>query len=161
METIWTIGFLKDEENTRTMAYHVLRRFDSTGKMLTSQNVMNITGMQTDDLSYLRMSQDRVGWFTPFGHVYVEFSLDGTEIARYEGPDVEWRKINGLALSEDNEVVAGTSTKDNAQLVVLDRSTHAWVAASAPATMTARVLGFDGTTLVVRQGNGVSRLTER
>ena len=36
---IWTAGFLKDEANTRDVAYNIIRRYDSSGKMLSSAHV--------------------------------------------------------------------------------------------------------------------------
>jgi hypothetical protein len=94
--TIWTIGHLKDDANTTIRAYSVLRRFDASGKMLGSTNV-SLAERTTQGLSHLRSSPDRVGWLT-HGLEYIEFSLDGNEIARYDGPEgASDRDISGMA----------------------------------------------------------------
>lgn len=90
--TVWTIGNLKDFENTRDLARNVLRRFDRTGRMLGSRS-LEVKGWQTAGTSFLSASQDRVGWFTRDGE-YIEFSLDGSEIARYDGPDGLMQEIS-------------------------------------------------------------------
>jgi hypothetical protein len=152
--TIWTIGHLKDEENTRAVAFHVLRRFDSSGKLLGS-TILNVAGDRTDETSYLRSSQDRIGWLTRGGE-YIEFSLDGTEIARYDGPGAAERDITGVALSPENDVVAGRFRKDKTELDMLDRQTRTWIPVSIPpefAPTYTRVFGFDGTTLVTNHTN--------
>jgi hypothetical protein len=143
---------LKDEEKTREIAYHVLRRFDPSGKLLGS-TTLNVRGNTSDETSYLRSSPDRVGWFTRGGE-YIEFSLDGSEMARYGGPaGANERHISGGALSPENEVVAGRLGKGKAELDILDREHGTWIPVSLPpefAPTWTRVLGFDGTTLVIK-----------
>jgi len=153
--TIWTIGHLKDEENTREVAYHVLRRFDPSGKLLGS-TILSVKGDTSDQASYLRASKDRVGWYCTRGGEYVEFSLDGTEIARYDGPGVKERDISGVALSAENDVVVGRLANGKSELEMLDRQNRTWVPVSVPqefATTYMRVYGFDGTTLVTSHSN--------
>ena len=148
--TIWTIGHLKDEANTREVAFHVLRRFDPSGKLLGS-TMLHIGGRGTDETSYLRSSKDRVGWYTRSGE-YIEFSLDGTEMARYDGPaGVKERDISGVALSSENDFVLARQANDKSKLDMLDRQTRTWIPVSIPAEFAPtylRVYGFDGTTLV-------------
>jgi hypothetical protein len=153
--TIWTVGDLKDEENTREIALNVLEHFDSAGKLLGSRTLA-VKGWATAETSYLHASRDRVGWFTR-ANEYLEFSMDGSEIARYDGPEgATEREISGVAMSEENEVVAGRLGKGKAELVTLDRATRTWnpVSLSAGTPEWARVLGFDGTTLVTTTENG-------
>jgi hypothetical protein len=108
------------------------------------------------EAAFLRASRDRVGWFT--GKEYIEFALNGSEIGRYDGPEVaNQRDITGVALSQENEVIASRLGKGKAEFVVLDRENRTWTAASVPkehAPAWAGVLGFDGTTLVTTTANG-------
>jgi len=83
--SLWTIGNLKSKEGIGDIPGHYLRRFDPSGKMLASTTV-RARGWHSDEISFLSASRDRVGWFTTDGE-YIEFSLDGSEIARYDGPD--------------------------------------------------------------------------
>jgi len=141
--TIWTIGHLKDEENTREVAFHVLRRFDPSGKLLGS-TTLNVKGRNTsDETSYLRSSRDRVGWYTRGGE-YIEFSLNGTEIARYDGPvGLNETDINGVGLSAENDFVIGQLANGKSEFDMLDRQNHTWVPISIPqefATTSMRVL---------------------
>jgi hypothetical protein len=155
---VWTIGNLKDQD-ARDIANNVIRRFDRTGRMLGS-TTLQTRGFQTAATSFLSASRDRVGWFTLHGE-YIEFSLDGSEIARYDGPDGDDASdISGVALNEENDVVAGRFGKGKAEFVVLDREKRTWTAVSLPneyAPTWARVLGFDGTTLVTYSENGKLR----
>jgi hypothetical protein len=155
--TVWTIGHLKDEANTREIANHVLRRFDPSGRMLSS-TVVDDKAWQTDEISQLRASRDRVGWFTR-DMQYIEFSLDGSETGRYALP-ADPVDSGGAALSEDNDVVIGTWTEKKRDYVILDRESGSWtpISLSQPdAQKAGRLLGFDGATLVTHSGNTTLR----
>lgn len=155
---IWTIGNMKSEDGTQDLARNVLRRFDPSGKMLGS-TTLRIKGWRTAETSFLRASKDRVGWFARDGD-YLEFSLDGSEIARYAGPEgsgVESRNIAGMVLSQDNEVIVGHFGEKKAEFIILDREHRSWNPVSVPkehAPTWAFVLGLDGTTLVTTTMNG-------
>jgi hypothetical protein len=157
--SVWTIGMLKDE-NGGEVARNVLRHFDSTGKMIATRT-LQVKGSETAATSFLSASKDRIGWFT-LGGEYLEFSLDGWEIGRYEGPEgAEPRDITGVVLNDDNDVIAGRFGKDKAEFVVLDRDRHAWTPVELPkeyATTWARVIGFDGATLVTYSQSGKLRM---
>ena len=156
--SIWTIGRLKNEEGTEDLAEAVLRTYGEKGTALQSGRI-NIQRplRRTIEVSYLFSSRDRVGWLTTGGE-YIEFSLDGKEIGRYKGPEGSDRGIGGgVAMSEDNDVVAGNFDNGKAEFVVLDRSSGEWVPGSfekEQAPRWVRVLGFDGTTLVTTPANG-------
>jgi hypothetical protein len=153
--TIWTIGNLKDDEATRDIAMYVLRRFDASGRMLGSSTIQLGEGRPAE-AALLRASQDRVGWFT--GKEYIEFSLNGSEMSRYNAAEAaNPRDITGVALSQENDVVAGRFGKEKAEFLVLDRENRTWTPASVPkehAPAWAWVLGFDKTTLVTTTANG-------
>lgn len=157
--TIWTIGNDADGlDNSR----HFLRRFDASGKLLGSTTFWARASTGGETASFLSASRDRIGWFTKEGE-YIEFSLSGSEIGRYEGPDgaagpgSHW-DANSMALSEDNQVVVGRFGGGRSEFVVLDREKRSWPTVSIlkdRAPKEARVLGFDGTTLVTTTSNGI------
>ena len=162
--TLWTIGVLKNEDNRAAVATHVLRRFDSSGQLLSSMNIMARRG-NIDEESYLRSSPDRVGWFTRYGE-YFEFSLDGKQIGRYEAPEgTTGLNLTGFALSEEDMAVVGRTMNENEDFLVLDRSTKTWTPAALPKefiTNWAGVIGFDGPTLVTTRSSGnIRRFTTR
>ena len=163
-DTIWTVGTLKvGDDPARYTPGHFLRRFDASGRMVTS-SVVKTEGPDSfgEEVSFLRASRDRVGWYTRDGE-YIEFSLDGAEIDRYVGPDgANWRRVDGVALSEDDEVIVGMFEKGTARagFLVLDREARTWNQVALPREDTPRwawVLGFDGRSLVADTVNG--RLT--
>jgi hypothetical protein len=150
--SIWTIGRLKDEANTRVLAETVVRRYDHDGKMLGS-NTIRVRAAHGPETSELAAGGDRVGWFTQDDE-YIEFALDGSEIARYPGPKFAWvHEISGLAISNDGKVIAGFAGSGKGVLVTLDRQQHSWTVlpvAYELAKKWVRVLGFDGSTLVTQ-----------
>ena len=96
-------------------------------------------------------SPDRVGWFNDGS--YVEFSLDGKEIGRYDGPEGDTlHDLSGVALNDQNDVVLGRFSRKKAEFDLLDRENGTWIPASIEKERLpswGRVLGFDGATLVV------------
>ncbi len=151
--TIWTAGHLMDETKIGIATPNVIRRFDTAGKMLGSVTVRargRETGKDATLTSHLMASRDRVGWFTN-GCEYIEFSLDGAELNRFDGPAGlagDWR--GGIGLSADNDLVVGRYGDETLRLWSFDRQARAWVPASLPEDMARgnAILGFDGTTLV-------------
>jgi hypothetical protein len=160
---IWTIG--RDKEDGQRV-YNVLKRFSPSGALLSSRDmtVKSIPGDSIDDvsnLSRLRSSADRVGWLTAAGQ-YLEFSLDGNEIGRFEAPAYEPKKLNGfvlpmffyLALGENNEVVVGGigSKRPISSLWRLNRDARQWTAINVSGEQispSAWLLGFDGSELII------------
>jgi hypothetical protein len=171
--TLWTIGHTKDYENTRDLDLYVLRRFDRTGRMLSS-STQHVRGWATAQTSVLRSSLDRVGWMN-LGGQYIEYSFDGSEIGRYEGPvgfltafasrqtgpqRPDLGDIKGMAIDDADSVVVGVFKNRRAEIEVLDRETRTWIPAALPteyAPKWVRVLGFDGSTLVTYSQNGILR----
>jgi hypothetical protein len=65
-----------------------------------------------------------------------------------------------MAISDENDVVAGWFGNGKAEFIVLDREKRTWTAVELPkeyAPTWAWVLGFDGTTLVTYSRNGLLR----
>lgn len=58
--SLWTIGRLKDDSNTRLIAEPVLRRFDPTGKVLELLFELKVKGSNVVETSSMAASRDRV-----------------------------------------------------------------------------------------------------
>ena len=170
--SLWAVGYTFHDTEDRVVKPNVLAHFDSDGKLLESFPVQAKSEFAGHSgalqYSFLRASSDRMGWFTN-GLEYIEFSFDGKEIGRYDGPDVSDREESirrgGFGLSNDNEVLFSTienasvaarpatnPSKPNRKTWSLDRETRRWVQTqilddTLPAWST--VLGFDGSTLAV------------
>jgi hypothetical protein len=163
--TIWTAGALRNDTYVRDAAKaNVLKRYDKSGKELGSQSMRARArpGIAPDavSLSYLMASGDRVGWFTN-GCEYIEFSLDGRELERFDGPSgVDSKHISGVALDAENGLFLGKKGDGTFGVLGFDRSSRAWNAASVTGTDTprwARILGFDGMTLITTEQSEAMR----
>jgi hypothetical protein len=164
--SIWTIGYLKNEDGTQVLAAPVLRRYHPSGKMLSSVNVQVFRDYYALGGTNLVASRDRVGWLTrtkdsTSSGEYIEFSLKGEEIGRFDAPQgVTHNQITGAALSEENDVVVGVIRGGKRELLALDRSSRTWIPVSppeGPAPIWSYVLGFDGTTLLATAEDGKLR----
>lgn len=154
--TIWSVGWVLDEAGA-TVATNVLKRFDASGKVLTTTIVQAksrfSTGLGAVEYSRLASSRDRVGWITN-KYEYIEFSLDGREIFRIDGPPFSpEHEIHTLsmALSSDNQVVVGTVGRSRWDLWTLDRDNRTWSRIEVTGGELGGVgylLGFDGEELV-------------
>jgi len=157
---IWTVGW--DKEDGKRV-FNVLKRFSPSGALLSSmQLTVKPIPMGIDsDASYtseLRSSVDRVGGLTGAGQ-YLEFSLDGREIGRFEAPPWRSEKPVGstlhvfikLALSENNDVVvAGVGPIRS--LWRLNREARQWTPVNVSGEQLSAapwLLGFDGDELIV------------
>ena len=163
--TTWTIGGLKNEENTRDVPGHFVRHFDRTGKVIGSSTV-RVRGPELggEEVSILRSSRDRLGWVTQDGE-YIEFSLDGAETGRWDLPGhAGFLETTGFALSDQNDVIVGRFGKGHAELLELERDAQTWARVTLPKDYTpswAWVMGFDGTTLVTHSETGILRRFNR
>jgi hypothetical protein len=170
--SLWTVGYTFHDTEDRVVKLNMLSHFDREGKLLGSLPVQAKSQFPSHSAalthSFLRTSFDRMGWFTN-GMQYIEFSFDGKELSRYEGPDVsdpaESIRGGSFGLSSDNEVLfstienasiapehAGEPLKPFRKTWVLDRERRQWVQLqiqddTLPGWST--VLGFDGQTLTV------------
>jgi hypothetical protein len=167
---MWAIGRLKNEAGTQDLDEPILRRYDASGAMLTSARVPTTKKYYSLAATFLRASSDRVGWFTTTESSssrgeYIEFSLEGKEIGRYDGPQgISYGEVAGVALSPDNQLVVGIVGGGEGRFMTLDRPSDAWAAVSMPdpAPLWVAVLGFDGETLVTAAEAGrLRRFTTR
>lgn len=160
--TIWAAGFLKTGDNLAVVADNLIRRFDTSGKMLASFGAKPRRFRKEDPVSavyyaHLLASRDRVGWFTG-GDEYIEFSLAGEEIGRYDGPvgvdtapgEGSAKELCGVGLSQQNELSTCVYLKadDAWQILTLNRATGNWELALPAQKGYALLLGYDGETLV-------------
>ena len=103
---------------------------------------------------------DRLGWLTEDGE-YIEFSLDGAEMGRWDLPGQPgFLETTGFALSDQNDVIVGRFGKGHAELLELDRDAQTWARVTLPKDYTpswAWIMGFDGTTLVADCNAGTLR----
>lgn len=159
--TIWTIGGIRTDNPDRSKDQgDVLKRFDSSGKVLASNfpNGRARAGIAPDasSSSYLFASPDRVGWFTN-GNQLIEFALDGRELGRFDGPaGLDHLHISGVALDALDDVVVGDMRERKFEVWRLNRSKRAWepVSLNWPGKPPySRILGFDGTTLITAESN--------
>ena len=112
--------------------------------------------------SKLLSSGDRVGWLTAAGQ-YLEFSLAGNEIDRFEAPAYQPVKLNGfvltpsfyLALGENNEVVAQVAPVGPGPISFLwrlNRGARQWMPVTVGGEQISNngwLLGFEGDELIV------------
>ena len=157
--TIWAVGLVANKPDGTSIDYNVMRRYTAAGKLLSSRTLSDVRGnpgypRDAVELSRLVVSGDRVGWFTS-GCEYIEFSLDGSELGRYE-PPVGMRalaamridELRGIGLSQDDRLVIGWRKPDVPTILELNRRTGRWdITHLSPAPATG-LLGFDGNVLV-------------
>ena len=156
--SMWTVGYTFHDTEDRIVKPNTLSHFDSAGKLLASFEVTAKSrggnGRTAANNSFLRASHDRMGWFTN-GMEYIEFSFDGKERDRFDGPEagdvMAAIRRASFALSDDSEVLFGTILNDRRSTWALDREQRRWVPvqfqdASLPDW--GYLLGFDGRTLV-------------
>lgn len=157
--SLWTVGYTFHDTEHRIVKPNIMSHFDSVGRLLASfpiaaKAMFGFGRPAALQHSFLRTSSDRMGWFTN-GMEYIEVSFDGSELGRYDGPEVQdperavlWAN---LALSDGNEVLFGTILDGKRKTWALEREKRQWIPVqfedpSLPAW--GDLLGFDGGTLV-------------
>jgi hypothetical protein len=82
---IWTAGSEKPDGLKTPLGYDIIRRFDKGGKFLSSAIARASITSRSDpaNIGQLLTSKGRVGWFSRTAGLYIEFSLDGSETARF------------------------------------------------------------------------------
>jgi hypothetical protein len=154
--TIWTAGRELAGGADVKENYLVIRRFDKTGKLLSSAVPMSSLpsgGLHPAIRSYIVASKDRIGWFSTIAGQYIELSLDGKELARYTH---QISVAGGAALCDDNSLWVGVQKNDSQgnrewNVSTLNRDQRAWSERKQPATT--YVYGCSGTTLPTTAGN--------
>jgi hypothetical protein len=162
--TIWTVGEVVND-SYQLVYPNVLRHYAPSGQLLASTIIMRARpnkggAFSVSGASTLMASNDRVGWLT-LACQYLEFSLDGVELGRYNCPSGAGRisELGGVALSQSNDLVVGAKQAAPLAPLELDRATGGWkpVQVLQDSGNTNEVLGFDGLTLITRAGLAVRR----
>jgi hypothetical protein len=102
--------------------------------------------------SILVASKDRVGWYAPLAHTYIEFSLNGAVIKQVKTTDHPKNDLVTVALCDDGGVFASTRLVNSAHqqkgwgILTLDRQGGDWrfILRNEKGGM---LLGCDGTVL--------------
>ncbi|HVN06314.1 MAG TPA: hypothetical protein VMT86_17955 [Bryobacteraceae bacterium] len=154
--TIWTAGIENHDDPGTRQDYLILRRFDITGKQVggaVPRSEFPVRSAPTA-ASVLVSSKDRVGWFSPFGQRYMEFTAGGKELAAY-ALSVPLVDIRGFALCDDNRAWLGISgsaeesqglKEPHTVLASLDRAQGTWTKGEPQAYV--HIHGCSGTTLI-------------
>jgi hypothetical protein len=156
--TIWVVGWVRGANDVQE--YNVLKRFDASGLLISTASLKargpswNLAGDATA-WSILRASKDRVGWLTA-GNEYLEFSLDGREVSRVNGPPGQiyhYEFWSSFVLSDANEVLVGFPTDSPRsgalKLWSLDRAKSSWSQVGGESLPgKAHLFGFDGDTVL-------------
>jgi hypothetical protein len=157
--TIWVAGANGSAQDGQVQ--NLIRRYDKTGMLLGSfvpwsTRLTPHKSLPPAVRSVLVSSKDRVGWYSPVSHEYVEFSLDGTVMNRFTTPPTQSDAIFGAALCDDNTVFAATSRPFNDGkpaswgILALARNSGQWSLISMnEAQAQGRLFGCDGTSLAV------------
>ena len=110
--TIWVAGV-----DSSGVDYFIIRRLDKNGGLLgQALSSSRFAGTpRPASASQLVSSKDRVGWFSPVAHVYMEFSLDGKELATYPA-SVSELDAQGMAMCEDDSVWMAADAEPGSQM---------------------------------------------
>lgn len=155
---LWTLGWVLNEAGYRSES-NVLRRFDGSGKVLSSAAIRAEGAFTPDDavqVSSLCATPNRIGWLTN-ANEYIEFALDGREILRINGPKHESERrtaARSLALSPDGVVLVSTGMQSHVAVATLDRRTGAWIKLDppTPGPTLGSVMGFEDGDIVIDLG---------
>ncbi|MDX2152650.1 MAG: hypothetical protein SFV54_18055 [Bryobacteraceae bacterium] len=165
--TIWTIGHVTNNDRTRDLEFDVLRRFDSTGRLLSTKTVHLRRRRPGTTSSFFQAVRDRVAWFTLSGE-YIEFDLGGAEIYRLDGPpgtvdqhyEDSFKHVSMAVTEAGNVIVAKGGSESEPRFYQLDRDSKSWVPLIGAGQQTGqwpRIFGSDGEVILVRAALGKIR----
>jgi hypothetical protein len=154
--TIWVAGHVPRASRSDEWDYsqHLIRHYDNTGKLLGS--FIPWSSLEKDKTfatptveSVLRSFNDRVGWYSPGAHTYIEFSLDGSVLNRFKAAPNSRDDVITVAACDDGSVFAATqgANHQNFGIFVLDRQQGDWTLIPRKERW-GDLLGCDGTQLV-------------
>lgn len=162
--TVWTVGWNTDQEQTRTVDRFIVNRFDA-GCNLVQAIRPAVRPTAHPSSSQLQASDSGVALRTRSNEI-VEFSLDGEEIGRYDGPRLSKEDnpaSTTFAVSSSGIIAWGTVDPKGSNVWVLDRENGTWQNANASNgfSLGDRLMGFEGEDLVigVRESIGQTRMT--
>jgi hypothetical protein len=162
--TIWVAGFERTEEGQEPdLSQDVIRSYDKTGKLIGSY--VPWSSLQVDfhnrpaEDSILVSSKDRVAWYSPFAHTYMEFSLDGTVLGRFRTDDRPRNVLLSIALCDDGGLfleapVYNDRGRQQAGFTIfaLERARGEWSSFARPDAKWGTLYGCDGTRIASEAG---------
>jgi hypothetical protein len=132
--TIWVAGHdSKPGQKERDYGQHLVRRYDKTGKLLGSFIPWSALGTDLPFASSVLLPvKDRVGWYSPRSHAYIEFSSDGSVINRFESAPHSEHDVTHVAVCDDGGLFVGDSRPNGPHqtaswgIYTLDRQRGEW-----------------------------------
>jgi hypothetical protein len=157
--SIWTDGIEGLDGKEINPEHLIIRRFDRQGHQVGGalhRSSFPGTHPSSTLKSFLTASDDRVGWYSVAAGLYIEFSLDGSELGRY--PIAVAEPVVHGALCSDNRfwVASGkTNASDkHGSLQVLSRQNGAWPSIDYPTSPL--ILGCEANSLAMLSRNAVN-----
>jgi hypothetical protein len=155
--TVWVAG--SDVSRDRPIDHNqdLIRHYEKSGKLLGSYVPWSSLGTDFHTgppsmRSIFVASKDRVGWYAPLAHMYIEFSLNGAMLSQVKTADHPKNDLVTVALCDDGGVFASTRiVGDNHQqtgwgIFTLDRQRGEWSYTRRDERW-GMLLGCEGTTL--------------
>jgi hypothetical protein len=135
--TIWVAGDVTKERHEKPdYSQHLIRRYDKMGTLLGSFTPWSSLGTDLPAFpptvnSVLLPLKDRVGWYSPGSHTYIEFSLDGSVANRFKSAPHPEHDLIHVALCDDGSLFASTritrgEQQTNWGIFALDRQRGEW-----------------------------------
>jgi hypothetical protein len=134
--TIWVAGYEPSQQHEYDYSHHLIRRYDKAGKLLGSFIPWSTFGTAPRPVpahhSILLSLKDRVGWYSPVSHTYIEFSLDGSVINQFKSAPHPKNDLTYVTSCDDGSLFASTQIYDssgaqtNWGIFTLDRQRGAW-----------------------------------
>src|SRR5215469_137302 len=151
--TIWVSGYQKGTElgDRADNRHQVILRYDRSGKLLGSISPLSngpdsaVVG-RGGSQSILVSFGEEVGWYYPREQAYVEFSLSGSVMHRFEGPQ-DHHGVTTLAACTNGNVFVASNKGTDWGIFSLNREQGDWTFAPKQEKW-GELLGCDGTSLV-------------
>ncbi len=158
--TIWVSGYKKPTQPSERVDNNqaVVLRYDRSGKLLGSVFPLSDAVPDPPDAprhwrpnSILVPLSDRIGWYFPAAQVYMEFSLDGSPVNRFKGPQQQMGDVIDAAACTNGDVFVTTTIHGtngaNWGIFSLNRERSDWTLIPREEKW-GHLLGCDGTHLV-------------
>jgi hypothetical protein len=164
--TVWVAGREMVAGREVNPAHQILRRYDRTGKLLSSFLSRSDVGMAEPqswhpaEKSRLFSSRDRVGWYSEVSNTYLDFLPDGSGLRRFPAATPDPRSfVHGFALCDNGNAFVSAQLHNEKGAVsgwkvfALDRQRGEW----DPVPRAGRwgvLYGCDGASLVAQLNGG-------
>lgn len=150
--TIWVSGYKKKTQPDEQLSNdpQLILRYDRSGKLLGSISpLLNIPDANIADRppTILVSLGNGVGWYYPKDQAYVEFSLDGSIVHQFKGPQHSLGDVITLAACSNGNVFAGSRNATDWGIFSLNRQRGDWTFTPGQEKW-GLLLGCDGTSAV-------------